>query len=164
MIEFMSVLGNVRSPLDLSEEEWNRVLRTNLTGTWLVSKSVCKRMRDAGRGGSVINISSITGVSRGQLPGAAAYASSKAGLNTLTKVLSPDFAIDLNFIVDLPCHFGNKLIISGKGIIASLCIYLAWSLNLCKDEEDDKMRPKKEKLKRSSYEESENKESLFEIQ
>ena len=87
----------MRSPLDLSEEEWNRVLRTNLTGAWLVSKFVCKRMRDAGRGGSVINISSIVGVDRGHLPGAAAYASSKAGLNTLTKVISQDFAIDLRF-------------------------------------------------------------------
>ncbi|GMN53145.1 hypothetical protein TIFTF001_022285 [Ficus carica] len=88
LVNNAGIRGNVRSPLDLSEEEWNRVLRTNLTGTWLVSKSVCKRMRDAGRGGSVINISSIAGVSRGQLPGAAAYASSKAGLNTLTKVMA----------------------------------------------------------------------------
>ncbi|XP_024032117.1 uncharacterized protein LOC21397809 isoform X1 [Morus notabilis] len=88
LVNNAGIRGNVRSPLDLSEEEWNRVLRTNLTGTWLVSKFVCKRMRDAGRGGSVINISSIAGVNRGHLPGGAAYASSKAGLNTLTKVMA----------------------------------------------------------------------------
>jgi NAD(P)-dependent dehydrogenase (short-subunit alcohol dehydrogenase family) len=78
----------VKSPLDLSEEEWNNVLKTNLTGAWLVSKYVCIRMRDAERGGSIINISSISGIDRGQKPGSVAYASSKAGLNALTKVTS----------------------------------------------------------------------------
>ena len=96
----MSVnLGNVRSPLDLSEEEWNNVMRTNLTGTWLVSKYTCIRMRDGGRGGSVINISSIAGLNRGQLPGAAAYASSKVGLNALTRVMSCNFAVDLRSLL-----------------------------------------------------------------
>lgn len=77
----------MKSPLDLSEEEWDQVFKTNLKGSWLVSKFVCLCMRDANLGGSVINISSIAGLNRGQLPGATAYASSKAGLNTLTKVL-----------------------------------------------------------------------------
>ncbi|XP_075639326.1 uncharacterized protein LOC142611160 [Castanea sativa] len=80
--------GTVKSPLELSEEEWNQVFKTNLTGTWLVSKYVGIRMRDAERGGSIINISSIAGLDRGQLPGAAAYAASKTGLNTLTKVMA----------------------------------------------------------------------------
>ncbi|XP_038699631.1 PKS-NRPS hybrid synthetase CHGG_01239-like [Tripterygium wilfordii] len=81
-------LGSVKNPLDLSEEEWNHVIKTNLTGTWLVSKYVRKRMRDANQGGSIINISSIAGIDRGQLPGAVAYAASKAGLNAMTKVFS----------------------------------------------------------------------------
>ena len=80
-------LGNVRSPLELSEEEWNQVFKTNLTGAWLVSKYICIRMRDAEQGGSIINISSIAGLDRGLLPGGVAYDSSKAGLNTLTKVM-----------------------------------------------------------------------------
>jgi NAD(P)-dependent dehydrogenase (short-subunit alcohol dehydrogenase family) len=83
-------LGNVRSALELSEEEWNQIVKTNLTGAWLVSKYVCIRMRDAERGGSIINISSVAGLNRGYLPGATAYTSSKAGLNALTKVMSFD--------------------------------------------------------------------------
>ncbi|MCL7040594.1 hypothetical protein MKW94_014192, partial [Papaver nudicaule] len=75
----------VKSPLDLTEAEWNDAFKTNLTGTWLVTKSVCKRIRDANQKGSVINISSIAGLSRGQLPGGVAYAASKAGVNTMTK-------------------------------------------------------------------------------
>ncbi|XP_038876813.1 3-oxoacyl-[acyl-carrier-protein] reductase FabG-like [Benincasa hispida] len=80
--------GTVKSSLDLGEEEWNKVLGTNLTGSWLVSKYVCRKMRDTKRGGSIINISSIDGVGRGNLPGGLAYAATKAGLNTLTKVMA----------------------------------------------------------------------------
>ncbi|XP_050245239.1 uncharacterized protein LOC126693339 [Quercus robur] len=85
--------GNVRSPLELSEEEWNHVIKTNLTGNWLVSKYIGIRMRDAERGGSIINISSVAGLDRGQLPGSAAYAASKAGLNILTKVMALELGV-----------------------------------------------------------------------
>ncbi|XP_050245238.1 uncharacterized protein LOC126693338 [Quercus robur] len=85
--------GNVRSPLELSEEEWNQAFKTNLTGAWLVSKYICIRMRDAEQGGSIINISSIAGLDRGLLPGGVAYDSSKAGLNTLTKVMALEFGV-----------------------------------------------------------------------
>ncbi|PNY00833.1 enoyl-(acyl carrier) reductase, partial [Trifolium pratense] len=86
--------GNVSSPLELSEEEWNKVFKTNITGTWLVSKYVCKLMCDAKRKGSIINISSIAGLERGQLPGATAYACSKAGVNMLTKMLKDQLTLD----------------------------------------------------------------------
>ncbi|GAB4843957.1 hypothetical protein Ancab_013921 [Ancistrocladus abbreviatus] len=85
LINNAGVRGNVRSPLDLSEEEWNNTVRTNLTGTWLVSKYVCIHMRDAKSGGSVINISSIGGLDRGHLPGGVVYNASKAAVNSLTK-------------------------------------------------------------------------------
>ncbi|KAJ8749847.1 hypothetical protein K2173_013250 [Erythroxylum novogranatense] len=75
------------NPLDLSEEEWNNVLRTNLTRSSLVSKYVCTRVINAKIGRSVNNISSISSLNRGQLPGGVTYASSKVGLNTMTKVI-----------------------------------------------------------------------------
>ncbi|KAK2433923.1 NAD(P)-binding Rossmann-fold superfamily protein [Trifolium repens] len=93
LINNAGVRGNVSSPLELSEEEWNRVFRTNITGTWLVSKYVCKLMCDAKRKGSIINISSIAGLERGQLPGATAYACSKAGVNMLSKVMALELGI-----------------------------------------------------------------------
>lgn len=83
----LCTLGGVNNPLELSEEEWNHVFRTNLMGAWLVSKYVCKLIRDTDQGGSVINISSVAGLNRGHLPGSIAYASSKAALNTMTKVI-----------------------------------------------------------------------------
>ncbi|KAK1420730.1 hypothetical protein QVD17_22557 [Tagetes erecta] len=101
LINNAGVRGNVLSSLELSEEEWNNTIRTNLTGTWLVSKYVCSYMRDASQGGSVINISSISGVGRSEYRGALAYSSSKAGVVTLTKVMAMEmgtFNIKVNCI------------------------------------------------------------------
>lgn len=93
LINNAGIVGPVKNPLDLSEEEWNGILTTNLTGPWLVSKSVCTRMRDAKLGGSVINIGSISGLNRGFLPGGVAYCSSKAALNTMTKVMAMELGV-----------------------------------------------------------------------
>ncbi|KAK1377751.1 putative 3-oxoacyl-[acyl-carrier-protein] reductase, chloroplastic-like [Heracleum sosnowskyi] len=81
----------VHSSLGLTEEEWDNIYNTNVKGAWLVSKHVCIRMHDSNKGGSVINISSIAGLSRGQVPGGLAYTSSKTALNAVTKM----FALEL---------------------------------------------------------------------
>ncbi|KZV27369.1 2,4-dienoyl-CoA reductase isoform 2 [Dorcoceras hygrometricum] len=86
LINNAGVRGGIHTPLDLTEEEWNDIIKTNLTGTWLVSKFVCSLMRDAKFGGSVINISSIAGLDRGQLPGGLAYVCSKTAINSMTKL------------------------------------------------------------------------------
>ncbi|OIW19203.1 hypothetical protein TanjilG_16833 [Lupinus angustifolius] len=93
LINNAGVRGTVKSPLDLSEKEWNHVFRTNLTGTWLVSKYVCIRMRDAQRKGAIINISSTASLNRGNLPGGTAYASSKSAVNTLTKIMALELGV-----------------------------------------------------------------------
>ncbi|KAJ0787950.1 putative 3-oxoacyl-[acyl-carrier-protein] reductase [Helianthus annuus] len=101
LINNAGIRGNLRSPLEWSEEEWNNIVRTNLTGTWLVSKYVCTCMRDASQVGSVINISSISGLQRTEVPGGLAYASSKGGVVTLTKVMALEmgrFNITVNCI------------------------------------------------------------------
>ncbi|CAN0841612.1 3-oxoacyl-[acyl-carrier-protein] reductase FabG [Linum grandiflorum] len=93
LINNAGIRGSVKTSLELSEEEWNHVVKTNLTGTWLVSKSVGKRMRDTKLGGSIINISSIAGLNRGQLPGAVGYASSKTGVNAMTKMMALELGV-----------------------------------------------------------------------
>ena len=74
---------------DLPEEEWDRVIDTNLKGTFLCSQAVGKVMIQNG-GGSIVNISSIAGhvpqVSGG------VYSTSKAGVNMLSKVLALEWA------------------------------------------------------------------------
>uniref|UniRef100_A0A822ZGQ2 3-oxoacyl-[acyl-carrier-protein] reductase FabG-like n=1 Tax=Nelumbo nucifera TaxID=4432 RepID=A0A822ZGQ2_NELNU len=78
--------GAVTSLLDFPEDEWNNIVTTNLTGTWLVSKYIGRCMSNTNQKGSIINVTSIAGLNRGQLPGGVAYVASKAGLNALTKV------------------------------------------------------------------------------
>ncbi|KAL0668873.1 hypothetical protein Bca4012_031577 [Brassica carinata] len=93
LINNAGIRGNVKTSLDLTEDEWNTVLRTNLTGPWLVSKYVCSLMRDAKRGGSVINVSSIAGLHRGLLPGGVAYACSKGGVDTMTRMMAIELGV-----------------------------------------------------------------------
>ncbi|KAG9451754.1 hypothetical protein H6P81_004658 [Aristolochia fimbriata] len=88
LVNNAGVRGNVLSPLDLTEDEWNKMLRTNVTGSWLVAKSVCRRMRDCKTGGSVINISSISALNRSIVPGGLAYIASKTALDSVTKVMA----------------------------------------------------------------------------
>ncbi|PKI78132.1 hypothetical protein CRG98_001460 [Punica granatum] len=94
----MCDLGNVKSPLDLSEEEWDHSYNTNTKGACLVSKYVCIRMQDSNRGGSVINISSNAGLNRGHLPVSIACSSSKAALNTITKAVTTQFVSSLRLL------------------------------------------------------------------
>jgi NAD(P)-dependent dehydrogenase (short-subunit alcohol dehydrogenase family) len=92
LINNAGIRGNVKSSLDLSEDEWDNVFKTNLKGPWLVSKHVCMLMRDAKRGGSVINISSIAGI-RGMLPGGLAYACSKGGVDTMSRMMALELGV-----------------------------------------------------------------------
>ncbi|PIN22699.1 Reductase [Handroanthus impetiginosus] len=93
LINNAGVRGSVKTPLDLSEDEWDDVIKTNLEGTWLVSKYVCTRMRDAQQAGSVINISSTAGLNRGHLSGCLVYAASKAAVNMITKVMAMELGV-----------------------------------------------------------------------
>ena len=79
-----------RSFLDLAEEEWDRVVDTNLKGSFLVAQAAARRMREQGSGGAIVNIASILGLRvAGLVP---AYAVSKAGVVQLTKVMALELA------------------------------------------------------------------------
>ncbi|KAL3637125.1 hypothetical protein CASFOL_019424 [Castilleja foliolosa] len=88
LINNAGVRGSVHSPLNLSEDEWENTVRTNMRGTWLVSKYICNLMREARRGGSVINISSIAGHGRGQITGGLVYVASKIAVDSMTKSMA----------------------------------------------------------------------------
>jgi D-sorbitol dehydrogenase (acceptor) len=76
--------------LEVSAEEWDRVLAVNLRGPFLVTQAVARRMIADGGGGSVVNISSTA--SRLARPGIAHYGASKAALNQLTAVTAVELA------------------------------------------------------------------------
>jgi NAD(P)-dependent dehydrogenase (short-subunit alcohol dehydrogenase family) len=74
---------------DLPIEEWDKIIRVNLRGTFLCSKYVGKQMIDKGSG-SIINISTTAGING--VPRAPAYCASKAGIILLTKSLAIEWA------------------------------------------------------------------------
>ena len=73
--------------LDLSEEEWDLVLDTNLRGTFLGAREAARAMIAGDRGGVVVNVSS-TAAYRAEAPGAAHYVASKFGVRGLTQALA----------------------------------------------------------------------------
>jgi 3-oxoacyl-[acyl-carrier protein] reductase len=75
--------------LRMKEEDWDRVVDTNLKGTFLFSKAVIRTMMKQ-RSGRIINISSVVGVSGN--PGQANYVAAKAGVIGMTKSLARELA------------------------------------------------------------------------
>ena len=69
--------------LDMDEEEWDRVVGTNLKGAWLTACEVGRHMMKHGQGGRIINISSILGLTAGRR--ALSYSASKAGVIAMTQ-------------------------------------------------------------------------------
>jgi len=66
-----------------SEEDWDRIIAINLKGVWLSLKYEIRQMLKQGGGGTIVNMSSVTGLVGGV--GAAAYSASKHGVIGLTK-------------------------------------------------------------------------------
>jgi 3-oxoacyl-[acyl-carrier protein] reductase len=73
--------------LDTTEEDWDRTIDVNLKGPYLCSKAVAPIMLDQGRG-TIINISSNSGLYHPSAMRFTEYVASKAGLNGLTKALA----------------------------------------------------------------------------
>jgi NAD(P)-dependent dehydrogenase (short-subunit alcohol dehydrogenase family) len=75
--------------LELCEEDWRKVIDTNLTGAFLVSQEVCREMVQLGRG-SIVNVGSIAG--RMAHSNQVAYAVSKSGIEGLTRIMAFELA------------------------------------------------------------------------
>ena len=69
--------------------QWERVLAVNLTGTWLTIRAGAQAMIDAGVGGSIVAVSSISGTLADRDMGA--YCVSKAGVDMLVKIAAAEW-------------------------------------------------------------------------
>jgi NAD(P)-dependent dehydrogenase (short-subunit alcohol dehydrogenase family) len=72
--------------LELAEEDFDRVIRVNLKGVFLTGQAAARQMAAQGRGGTIINMSSVNAVMA--IPAIASYVAAKGGVNQLTKVMA----------------------------------------------------------------------------
>jgi 3-oxoacyl-[acyl-carrier protein] reductase len=77
-------VGIFKAVADMSLDEWNNLIGTNLTGVFHCSRAVLPHLRARG-GGWIISISSLAG--KNAFPDAAAYCASKSGLNAFSEAL-----------------------------------------------------------------------------
>lgn len=83
--------GIWKSPLELTLDEWDSVVNTNLRGTFQCSREAAKLMKNRG-GGSIVNIASTRALM--SEPNSEAYAASKGGIVALTHALAVSLGPD----------------------------------------------------------------------
>jgi 3-oxoacyl-[acyl-carrier protein] reductase len=83
-------VGHSTRALELAEEEWRRVISTNLDAVFFWAQEAARRMLAAGKPGAIVNIASVLGF--GASKGVIAYATAKAGVVQMTKALGLELA------------------------------------------------------------------------
>jgi SDR family mycofactocin-dependent oxidoreductase len=84
---------------EISAQQWQETIDTNLTGVWNTIRATVPAMIEAGNGGSIINISSAAGIKA--VPGCGHYCASKFGVVALTNSLAVEvgeFGIRVNSV------------------------------------------------------------------
>lgn len=130
--------GVFKSPYDLTIEEWDDVLNTNLRSVFLCSREAAKYMRKNPAGGAIVNIASTRALM--SEPNSEAYGASKGGIVAITHALAASFSQDritVNAISPGWIHNGDEAELShadheqhlskrvGKpSDIAKACLYL----------------------------------------
>jgi NAD(P)-dependent dehydrogenase (short-subunit alcohol dehydrogenase family) len=85
-----AIVGAPATTATQDEDEWSRVIETNLTGTWLCLKYELRQMLEQQGGGSIVNVASAGGLVAA--PGMPAYSASKAGVIGITRTAAVENA------------------------------------------------------------------------
>jgi 3-oxoacyl-[acyl-carrier protein] reductase len=83
-------VAHANRAVDMRQEEWRRVVGTDLDAVFFWAQEAARRMLAAGKAGAIVNIASVLGF--GVAKGTAAYAVAKAGVIQLTKALGLELA------------------------------------------------------------------------
>src|SRR5690606_4833426 len=84
--------GLFKSPYDISIEEWDDMINTNLRSVFLCSREVAKYMRHNKEGGSIVNIASTRAIM--SEPNSESYAATKGGIVAITHALAASLSAD----------------------------------------------------------------------
>ena len=85
-------LSRWKSPYELTVQEWDDILNTNARSCFLLSREAAKYMRDSGKGGAIVNMSSTRSIM--SEPDTEAYAASKGAILALTHALAVSLGRD----------------------------------------------------------------------
>jgi 3-oxoacyl-[acyl-carrier protein] reductase len=114
-------LGGTASVLDMTDEQWLRVLDVTLTGTFRCTRAALRQMVAQGHGGAVVNNASVLGW-RAQ-PGQAHYAAAKAGVMAFTRCAALDVAahgIRVNAVAPSLAIHPNLAKVTSEDLLAEL--------------------------------------------
>jgi glucose 1-dehydrogenase len=90
LVNCAAIPGVLKPIVELTLEDWNEVIQTNVNGTFLVTQAAVRQLLAQGEGGAVVNILAIQSFM--PLPEHAAYATSKGALTTFTRALAVELA------------------------------------------------------------------------
>jgi NAD(P)-dependent dehydrogenase (short-subunit alcohol dehydrogenase family) len=102
-----------KSPYELTVEEWDEIIQTNLRSVFLCSREAAKYMRENEGGGSIVNIASTRALM--SEPNSEAYAATKGGITAITHALAASFSNDritVNAISPGWIHTGDESALS----------------------------------------------------
>ncbi|XP_009107011.1 carbonyl reductase [NADPH] 2 [Brassica rapa] len=77
--------GKMQDILRVSEDEFKKITKINLTAPWFILKAVASMMKENGTGGSIVFLATIASGERGLYPGADAYATAAAAIHQLVR-------------------------------------------------------------------------------
>lgn len=90
LVNNAGISGKTANLLEQTEENFMKVINTNLKGCFLFAKAVAAQMVKQGKGGKIVNIASVGGLIGGK--SVAPYGASKAGVLSLTKTMANEWA------------------------------------------------------------------------
>jgi 2-deoxy-D-gluconate 3-dehydrogenase len=98
-----------RAPaLEFSQDDWEDVLKVNLSAAFYLSQAAARRFVEAGRGGKIVNTASVLSYEGGIL--VPSYAAAKAGIANLTRALANEWApLGINVNAIAPSYFTTEL-------------------------------------------------------
>jgi NAD(P)-dependent dehydrogenase (short-subunit alcohol dehydrogenase family) len=81
-----------RSAIELPLADWNKVVAVNMTGAFLCARAAARHMIARGRGGAIVNVASIMGLSGGGLYPNVSYQTTKGAIVNMTRALAVEWA------------------------------------------------------------------------
>ena len=114
-------LGGTAELVDMTDDQWGRVVDVTLTGTMRCTREALRRLRDAGHGGAIVNNASVIGW-RAQA-GQSHYAAAKAGVMALTRTAAVEgagFGVRVNAVAPSLAMHENLAKVTTDELLAEL--------------------------------------------